>query len=493
MRSRGSLSFLRWASLFLIFAAAAFTGYQLVRFSRLRSAFAPGMRIADVPVGGLNQEAAAERLVQAYGVPIEMRYGDAVIQARPQVLGFELNLEVMLAAADLQRIDQPFWGAFWDYLWNQMPIPQSVPLSAKIDENRLRSYLQSEIAPRYDIPPTASMPIPGSAEFQPGIPGTALDVDRAVVLIEDALRSPNARSVNLSFSRISPQRPAFQNLEVLIKQILDVSGFDGLTEVYLLDLQTEQELNFAYQLGADIPPGVAFTAASTMKVPIMVSTYRRVDDPATETITRMLELMIERSENDPADRLMELMLGGNLGPLELTKDLRTLGLENTFLAGYFYPGAPLLVRNETPANRRTDISTNPDIYNQTTAAEMGMLLNDIYQCAQTGGGTFAAVWPGEITASECQRMIDHLVLNDTPMLLRAGLPEGTRIAHKHGWIQESDGLLHSMANVAIIYTPGGNYILTIFMYQSRQLVFDPVNVLVADISRAVYNYYNLPQ
>jgi hypothetical protein len=27
----------------------------------------------------------------------------------------------MLAAADQQRIEQPFWSAFWDYLWNTLP------------------------------------------------------------------------------------------------------------------------------------------------------------------------------------------------------------------------------------------------------------------------------------------------------------------------------------------------------------------------------------
>jgi hypothetical protein len=305
------------------------------------------------------------------------------------------------------------------------------------------------------------------------------------------MRSPSSRVVNLTYNQVAPQRPSFQNLETLLKQTIDLSGFDGLTEVYLLDLQTEQEINFAYQFGTDVTPGVAFTAASTIKIPIMVSTYKRFDEPTPDYITDMVELMIERSENDPADRLMETVMGGNLGPLELTQDLEELGLENTFLSGYFYVGAPLLVRVSSPANERTDISTNPDIYNQTTPADMGMLLNDIYQCAEDGGGTFGAVWPGQISQAECQRMIDYLVLNDIPMLLRAGLPEGTRIGHKHGWIQESDGLLHSVADVAIIYTPGGNYVLTIFMDQSNQLVYDPANALVADISRAIYNYYNI--
>jgi len=491
LRSKALLSILRWASLVLIFIALAFTGYQLVRYSRLRSTFAPGMRIAEVPVGGLTQEAAAERLVQAYGVPVEIRYEEAIIQVKPQILGFELDLELMLAAADLQRINQPFWSAFWAYLWNDLPSPQAVPLSATIAEDRLRSYLTYEIAPRYDRPPSEAVPIAGSVDFDAGTPGTSLDIDRAVVLIEEAMRSPSSRTVNLTYNQVSPQRPSFQNLETLLKQTIDLSGFDGLTEIYLLDLQTEQEINFAYQFGTDVTPGVAFTAASTIKIPIMVSTFKRFEEPTPDYISNLLELMIEQSENDPADSLMEQAMGGNLGPLELTRDLQELGLENTFLSGYFYIGAPLLVRVSTPANERTDISTNPDIYNQTTPAEMGTLMNDIYQCAETGGGTFAAVWPGQVTQTECQKMIDYLVLNDIPMLLRAGLPEGTRIGHKHGWIQESDGLLHSVADSAIIYTPGGNYVLTIFMYESSQLIYDPVNALVADISRAIYNYYNI--
>lgn len=123
----------------LILMALVLTVFELVQYSRIRSSFPPGMRIAGVPVGGLNQESAAERLVQAYGVPVELRYGDAVIQVKPQVVGFELKLDEMLAAADLQRITQPFWSAFWDYLRNQLPTPKSVPLSATISEERLRT------------------------------------------------------------------------------------------------------------------------------------------------------------------------------------------------------------------------------------------------------------------------------------------------------------------------------------------------------------------
>lgn len=490
-RRRNSFSILRWISVVLIFTAVLLTIIQLVSYSRIRATFPPGMLIAGVPVTGLKPEQAAERLMQAYSVPVELRYGDAVIQIKPSVIGFELDLQAMLAAADLQRIRQPFWSAFWDYLWNRLPVPPEVPLRYKISEERLRAFLAEEVAARYDQPPTAPLPVPGTVNFSSGDPGQVLDIDRAVALIENALESPNSRVVNLSFNRVNPPRPSMQNLQILLQQIIDVSGFDGLTEIYLLDLQNGQELSFAYQNGEQIKPGIAFTAASTFKIPIMVSVFRRTSEPTPPEITDMITLMIERSENGPADRLMQRVMDTNLGPLQVTDDLKDLGLESTFLAGYFYPGAPLLMRFQTPANSREDIFTDPDVYDQTTPAELGMLLDDIYQCANNGGGSLAAVFPGEISQDECKSMIQFLISNEIAVLIKAGLPEGTQIAHKHGWILDGDGLLHTMGDGGIVFTPGGNYVLVIFLYHPVQLIFDPANVLVADLSRAIYNYFNL--
>ena len=103
--------------------------------------------------------------------------------------------------------------------------------------------------------------------------------------------------------------------------------------------------------------------------------------------------MIERSENDPADRLMENVLDGNLGPLKVTDDMVALGL-GRYISWQviFIPVAPLLKRINTPANQRTDISTKPDLYNQTTPVEIGMLLDDLYQCANNDGGIYRAVF-----------------------------------------------------------------------------------------------------
>jgi beta-lactamase class A len=492
MRSKGSFFLLRWISVAFLLVAVILTAYQLVRYSRLRANFPPGMVIAGIPVDGLGTQGAAERLLQAYTtVPVEVRYRDAVIQIRPSTVGFQLDLEGMITAADLERVEQPFWIGFWDYLWNRFPQPDPVPLLSTFSEERLRNYLVDEVAARYDLPPSASLPLPGATSFQPGQTGTALDVERAVTLIADAFRSPSGRQVALTFARIEPQRPSVDHLKILLQQIVQTEGFNGTLELYLKDLQSKEEIHFAYDQGQMIRPDLAFTAASTMKIPIMVSVFRRTPEPLPAEVNEMMNLMIEYSENDPADRLMEMALDPNLGPLQVTEDMQTLGMENTFLGGYFYPGAPLLRRYVTPANSREDINTTPDVYNQTTATEMGMLLEDVYYCAEKGGGAFTVVFPGELTQTECRQMVAYLSKNRNGVLLEAGLPEGTRVAHKHGWILEADGLIHTMSDAGIVYSPGGNYVITIYMYQPQQLLFDSANVLVCKLSEATYNYLNL--
>ncbi len=494
-RSRPALSVLRLLATFALLGAVGLLVFQLVRYSRFRALLPPGTTIGGVPVGGLDRQAAAERLNEVFNQPVELHYGDAVIHMSPAVVGFELDIDTMMAAVEQVRTRTSFWKGFWDFLWGRVPPPPKVPLVAHYSESRLRAYLKDEIAARYDQPPIPPQPVVGTVKFQPGQPGLTLDIDQAVPLIERALFSPNQRVVALPLHRVNPPRPSFQNLKVLLQQTTEVEGFDGIAGLYLLDLQTGEEIYFVTDNGREvpIPPDVAFTAASTIKIPIMVSVFRRIDgaNPPGE-VNRWLEEMIDKSGNDPSDWLIENVIGRDRGPLEVTQDMRALGLQNTFLAGYFYAGAPLLVVYHTPANQRTDISTDPDPYNQTTPAEMGTLLADIYQCANDGGGALIAAFPGEITQAECRRMIDLLSRNKIAVLLEASVPEGTRVAHKHGWVTGPDGAIHLISDAGIVYTPGGNYILSIYLYRKQELLWDYGSKLLADLGEAVYNYYNPP-
>jgi hypothetical protein len=170
-----------------------------------------------------------------YTSPIEVQYAGAIIHVEPSVVGFELDMDSMMAAADLERTGGSFWGGFWNYIWNRDPNPVEVPLSATIAEERLTSYLQNEISARYDEPPTPAQPVAGSSiTWEPGTPGRVLDIERSVRLIEDTLRSPNNRVVVLSYGQSAPTRPTIGHLEILLKQVINTSGFDGVIGLYML-------------------------------------------------------------------------------------------------------------------------------------------------------------------------------------------------------------------------------------------------------------------
>lgn len=493
MRASRSFSALRFISLGLLLVAIILTALQLVRFSRVRSYLPAGLDVAGVPVGGLDRQQAAERLMEVYSFPVVLRYNGSTILLQPSVVEFSLDIENMLALANLERTQKVFWEDFWDYLWGRTEFPTQIPLRATFSEERLRAFLV-DIAARYDQPPLPAMPIPGLASFNPGKPGESLDIDPAIQRIEAALYTLDVRQVDLPLQRVDPSRPAFQNLDVLLKQTLQVGEFDGLAGIYLKDLSTGQELHFAYQNGEEFPvePDIAFTASSIIKLPIMLSAFRRMGNETDTETMKLLEDMIDKSGNEAADWLMDRAIAPQRGPLVVTEDMQALGLKNTFLAGYFTFGSPLLALIDTPANSRRDIYTDPDPYSQTTPSDIGMLLDDIYQCARDGGGTLPAVFPGEISQAECQSMNTYLIKNRLPVLLTAGLPEATPIAHKHGWVTV-DGIINTIGDAGIVYSPGGDYILVVFLYHPQQLIWDSASLLVAQLSQAVYNFYNLPE
>ncbi len=494
MRNRNTNIVLRGMAIFLLIVATILTISSLVSYSRQRNSYPPGMTIGGVPVGGLDPQAASQRVLQVYSTPIEIQYGGGTVQVEPPILGFQMDIDSMLAAADLARTGGQFWGGFWDFLWNRDPASQAVPLRATIGEERLRTYLQTEIAPRYDQPSTPAQPVPGTTTFKPGQPGQILDVDRAIPVIEDALRSPTNRIVSLtSIQNAAAARPTLQNLEILLKQLVTTSGFDGAIGVYMLDLQNGQEIHFALNQGQDVPvtpTDIAFGASSTIKIPILVSYFiQHGTSPVDSSVNDKILNMIHKSDNAASDDVMS-ELDPSTGPLLVTQYMKKLGLENTFMAGFFAPGSPLLQRFTTPANQRADIFNDPDVYNQTTPSDMGMLLEDIYQCSETGGGALVAAFPGRINQAVCKQIISYLVADKIGVLLEAGVPEGTQVAHKHGWVPDPDGVVRNFSDAGIVYTPGGNFVLSIYTHHPVQVVFDVANHLFANLTQAVYNYYN---
>lgn len=475
-----------------LLAAMLLTLQQIRAYEESLGRFPHGSRIAGVPVGSLDSQAAAERLAQVYTrTPVELRYKGSPIHLDPLAAGLNIDLDTIIAGAE-ESLTPPYWSGFWDFLWNRVPEPVEAGLNCSVDENMLRDYFQEQIISRYTSPPTAALAVIGDTLYIPGQPGETVDIDQAVKGLQAAMCSPTERVVELHSEMTEALPPQFEQLEASLRSLVLGSGYDGLIELYFQDLETGREINFAYYSREEIAPGVAFTAASTIKIPVMVSAYKVIEGEMPAGLRKSMELMIDLSDNGSTDDVMQQVLDQNLAPIQVTHDMQALGLQNTFLAGFFYPGAPLLDRYETPANQRTDISTDPDIYNQTTASDMGRLLAGIQRCADSGSGPLVEVFGSQMTQAKCQDMVELLLKNRKGVLIEAGLPEGSPLAHKYGWTTDFvDGLMHTASDAAIVYTPGGNFVLTVYLYDQVQLPWDPAQRLVAYLTTSAYNFYNL--
>jgi hypothetical protein len=238
-----------------------------------------------------------------------------------------------------------------------------------------------------------------------------------------------------------------------------------------------------------INAGVAYAGLSVLKIAVLEEAYRHLDPPLDPEVTDWVsDTMGVTSSNFKANLLLQDVIGnddGYQGVENLTASMHYLGLINTFMATPYDEVVipPTIV---TPANSRTDITTEPDPYMQTTPLDIGLLLEMIYQCSH-GGGALMVAYPGDLTADECNQMVEWMSRNRTDSLIEAGVPAGTRVAHKHGFTGDTH------ADAALVYSPGGDFVLVVFLYQPQWLEWEESAPLIADIATATYNYFNPTQ
>ena len=200
---------------------------------------------------------------------------------------------------------------------------------------------------------------------------------------------------------------------------------------------------------------------------------------ATQSSDYHANLLLRRVAGKPNE------LSGYQGADILTDSMQQLGLVNTYLVTPYQerarPERNLLV---TKANSQSDALLDLDPAMQTTAEEMGTLLSMIYYCTQ-GKGALLTLYPGELTAAECQELIDIMAQNVEGTLITFGVPADVRVAHKHGWA------LGTHADAGIVYSPYAPYVLVIYLYQSdKWLEYDYSFPIFRHISRTAYNYFN---
>ncbi len=492
-RQRAGFPFLLALSALLILAASALLIYELVAFSRREQQLPTGITVAGINVSQLNERDAVARWERAYAEPILMVYpdrnGPQAIQLYPDQVGWRISSEPMLADALASSEEGGgFWQRFLDYLMGiEQIVSQDIPLVADYQENALEAFLL-DVAARYDDPPGNPIFDLQALTIYAGENGYSLDIPAAILAVDRALRRADARTVELPIHRIDNENPGLPALQNLIIDYLDSQGFiyDGLgtvASIYVMDLLTGEEINI---LG-----DVAYSAASTIKVPIMIDYLRQLPAAPTQDEAWLLANSLLCSNNASSNLIMEIIGAGDifLGLRRVTDTIQAIGIDNTYITAPFYLGVEgqRLGSIEAPAtSANPTYDTAPDPFNQTTAEDMGSLFSLIYDCAEFGSGLAYALPGGEISQQECRQMLELTSANDLERLLQGGIPPGVRISHKNGWIFDTVG------DAGVVYSPNGrHYVISVFLWEEAEFQdYQKLWSLVEEISRAAWNFFN---
>ena len=102
--------------------------------------------------------------------------------------------------------------------------------------------------------------------------GTSMDYPITVQRIVDALSSNSHRSVNIEVVESKPQKPSFDILEIMLKDVIDEATFDGVVELYFKDLQNGLVMHFSHsRIGdEDYSMDIAFSSFCTINIPALV-------------------------------------------------------------------------------------------------------------------------------------------------------------------------------------------------------------------------------
>lgn len=196
-----------------------------------------------------------------------------------------------------------------------------------------------------------------------------------------------------------------------------------------------------------IAAGESFPSASVAKLAILAEAYRQDASgrrPLTDAMKADLRRMITVSDNDAANRLMDV-----LGVANINAGTGALGLGATHLSVNRF-GAPV---------------RDPSVMNRTTPADMARFLE-----------LLAADQVVSQAASREMRYLLSLTVDGSK--IGRGLPRGARLAHKSGWFSR-------VANDVGIVTHGrGSYVLAVFTEGIPDL--ETANQTIAAITRTVH-------
>ena len=487
----------------LIIGAAELVAYS-DEYRTVSETFGNDVTIGGVQVGGLDESERLAALEVVYiEQPITLSYGGNEFLMSPQEVGLRLNTEAMQAAANAQLVDD-FWGGFWKFLWREERNAINIPVYADYDPADIRAYLQT-VARRYDSASSGTGFDVGTSTFTTASASTALNIDGAIPLIERALfaADANGRRVELPTSTTPGSAISIDALEAAIIQYLDAepeisswNGPDSLVSVFILDLQTGEEVA--------INEYVTHDGLSTVKVGVLVNFFRyQLAEPDALQKYQLLNA-VACSDNGSANQLIDATStaasGFGQGFLRLVDTFCQSGAVYTFMRSHLNIGEAgtglipenyytPIVAGDTCENQSTipaDLdSTGTKAGVVTTAADMGTLLMNLYDCAEYGSG-LATIFEGEVTQNECRQTVELLRSTHAINMSELGVPEGTDIAHKVGYFGDTSG------DVGIVYTPGGDFVFAFYLWErDSDLSIQRFKwEIFGNLTRIAYNYFN---
>ena len=231
----------------------------------------------------------------------------------------------------------------------------------------------------------------------------------------------------------------------------------------------------------------SFHAASTMKVPVMIELFRRIDAGALRLdqgilLVNQFGSIVDGSPyslnaGDDSDSLAYTLVGSRVSVRELIDRMITrssnlatnalielVGAERANATAHSLGARNIRVLRGVEDGKAFRAGMN----NTTTARDLATLMEAIE--------TERAASP-----ASCAAMREVLLRQEFNEEIPAGLPKGTKVAHKTGFIT---GVQH---DAAIVYPSGGApYVLVVL---TRGIPEQPMaRQLIADISRLVYQH-----
>ena len=253
---------------------------------------------------------------------------------------------------------------------------------------------------------------------------------------------------------------------------------ERLASVFVLDLNTGDTFS--------INDGVAFSGMSLTKIPILAAYFQQTDGPLSADQAFLVADTMMCSENITTNQLLEQIGQGDSlrGAQRVTGFMQSLGLNGTFIMRQY-----VLRDDEPPVGGGTittsadQISARPDLYNQIVPKDLGWLLASIYQCAADETGLLIERYPNDFDAQKCRRMLHAMDANQIGVFLEAGVPAGTTVIHKHGWIADTHG------DAGLVIGPDGAFVFVAALYGRDWLEFDTSSAVIAELARMTWNAF----